>query len=92
MSFSRIIDVVLKVLTNKYVIFICVVVFLYLNFVCYIVRYRKKKRVLIKRKMIVTKKETESDKTDDKNEVSDSTSSSEAKSTVSNLEDDDESK
>lgn len=42
MNFSKILPVVTSVLLNPYVIGAAVAVILYCNFVCYIVRYKKK--------------------------------------------------
>ena len=42
MNFSSFISVFLKILTNKTVIITTVLVFLYIDFICYVARYRKK--------------------------------------------------
>ncbi len=42
MNFSNFISVFLKILTNKTVIITTVLVFLYIDFICYVARYRKK--------------------------------------------------
>lgn len=64
MSFSKILDVVSKVLTNKDVIFIFALVILYLNFVFFIMRYKKKPK-LDKKKIEPIVKEKKSDTEND---------------------------
>lgn len=73
MSFSKIFDVVLQVLTNKNVIFIFVLIILYLNFVLYIMRYKKKIRIHKKKEapVVVAPKKTNNDEDDDYEEDDD---------------------
>lgn len=73
MSFSKIFDVILQVLTNKNVIFIFVLIILYLNFVFYIMRYKKKIRIPKKKEtpVVVAAKKTDNDEDDDYEEEDD---------------------
>ena len=58
---KSVIEVISSVLTNINVIIVSIAVILYLNFVIYVVRYRKKPAKNKKRKIAVQKKAEKSD-------------------------------
>lgn len=62
---DHLISIIKKVLTDSHVIFIAIVVFIYMDFVCYVVRYRKKSHRPKIRKMPLVSKETQSASSDE---------------------------
>lgn len=62
---DHLISIIKKVLTDSHVIFIAIVVFIYMDFVCYVVRYRKKSHRPKIRKIPSVSKETQSASSDE---------------------------
>ena len=62
---DHLISIIKKVLTDSHVIFIAIVVFIYMDFVCYVVRYRKKTHRPKIRKIPSVSKETQSASSDE---------------------------
>lgn len=62
---KNLIDVIKAVLTNPLVIFATVVVVLYLNFVMYVIRYRKKPPKVRAKKVVTPAPKPEASKEDD---------------------------
>ena len=65
MDFNKVLQVLLKVLTDYRLIFICVIVILYLNFMVFVTNYRRKIRTKKKRKIIAPPPPKEKKKGDD---------------------------
>ncbi len=62
MSFNKILQVLLKVLTDPRLIVICIVVILYLNFMIFVANYRRKFRPKTQKKAIVLSSESKKKK------------------------------